>query len=99
MPRYCDACRTFITSRDSLTRNAHPIPHAPRTGVPAPRFLLGSNDLAGRGLAHVMSPEMAERQALLVGSCPKNIGNLRQLAWYFRQVSPYIETLDAGHHY
>src|SRR5260370_31339986 len=24
MPRYCDACRTFITSRDSLTRNATP---------------------------------------------------------------------------
>src|SRR5580700_407504 len=22
IPRYCDACRTFITSRDSFTRNA-----------------------------------------------------------------------------
>jgi hypothetical protein len=22
MPRYCEACRTFITSRDSLKRNA-----------------------------------------------------------------------------
>src|SRR5260370_37705236 len=30
MPRYCDACRTFITSRDSLTRSPPRHPDEPQ---------------------------------------------------------------------
>ena len=90
MPRYWDACRTFITSRDSLTRNAHPTLTRLDFGVPAPvrhRRMIA----IGRGLAHVMSSRLPERQALLFGNCPKNIGNLRQLTWYCRQVPQYTD--------
>ena len=91
MPRYCDACRTFITSRDSLTRNAHPTLTRHRNQRVRTRPFWRMNSV-GRGLAHVMSSRLPDRQALLFRSCPKNIGNLRQLTWYSRQVPQYIGT-------
>lgn len=42
-----------------------------------------------------MSPREAERQELLSWSCPKNIGNFRQLTWYCRQV-PQSLVPDGG---
>lgn len=46
-----------------------------------------------------MSSSLPDRQALLFGSCPKNIGNLRQLTWYSRQVPLHIERLALVYHY
>jgi|SRR5690349_3750806 len=72
MPRYCDACRTFITSRDSLTWNATPAPEL------TPNFPFDSHSLlslrvcqsASRG--SVMTFRNAYRQGILSGSCPIN---------------------------
>jgi hypothetical protein len=91
MPRYWEACRTFITSRDSLTRNAHPISHTPEQRTCShPEF---STQFATTGcvLVSLMSSTPPDRQALLFCSCPKNIGNLRQFAWYCRQAALLIE--------
>ena len=101
IPRYCDACRTFITSRDSLTRNAHLIFHWPflhTSPHPISCFLLQDTDSPGAARGYVMSFTLAERQAILFCSCPKNAGNLRQLACYCRQVGLLI-AWPAGHHH
>jgi hypothetical protein len=37
-----------------------------------------------------MASTHTERQAIPLGNCPKNVGNLRQFAWYCRQVSLLI---------
>jgi len=37
-----------------------------------------------------MSSSYTERQAILCRSCPKNIGILRHIAWYCRQVVLHI---------
>jgi len=63
IPRYCDACRTFITSRDSLTRNTTPgalrhTPLNPTTGAPQ----LTLPNLWGTPREKVMTPRHAERQ-------------------------------------
>jgi hypothetical protein len=58
----------------------------PRFGLVRTRLeLVTQNPFAG-DLVPVMSLRAAERQAFLSRSCPKNIGNLRELTWYCRQV-------------
>jgi hypothetical protein len=102
MPRYWDACRTFITSRDSLTRNAHLILHKPLScqDFAAPNFLAELQDTETPGAARgtVMASACCERQGILSRSCPKNAGNLRQIAWYCRQVGPVIVLVFADTH-
>ena len=46
-----------------------------------------------------MSFALAERQAILFCSCPKNAGNLRQLSCYSRQVGLLIAQHRGFHHY
>jgi hypothetical protein len=100
IPRYWDACRTFITSRDSLTRNAHPDSDTPRFQT-CPHLLEIRTLVSKRcDLVPVMSSREPERQAFLSRSCPKNIGNLRQFTWYCRQVYQRIAMpAPEYHHY
>src|SRR5258707_5408623 len=92
MPRYCDACRTFITSRDSLTRNTTPgalrhTPLNPTTG--APKFTLPN--LWGTPREKVMTPRHTERQGIPSRSCPNNRGLFQAINGYSGVVIPVLE--------
>src|SRR5260370_24069018 len=83
MPRYCDACRTFITSRDSLTRNATPaFGHTRNTDRSLlPVCAADSGGEAARGC--FMTFNDSERQGNLWGCCPNNTGSSRQFGGYW----------------
>lgn len=50
-------------------------------------------------LVPVMSLRPPDRQAFLSRSCPNNIGNLRQLTWYCRQVAQSLASFIVQYYY
>ena len=96
MPRYWDACRTFITSRDSLTRNAHldrhtpfscyvfaaPLTARPNAGHRYPGCRL-VRPLCHRGLPSVkpFSTAVVLRMSGILGNSPVIVGTLDYKLW------------------
>src|ERR1700739_3438622 len=63
------------------------------------RFLQRTHLPLGCNRALVMSLSVAERQAILLRSCPNNIGYFRQLTCYSRQVSPRLGFSGSQYYY
>src|SRR5215475_682723 len=92
MPRYCDACRTFITSRDSLTRNATPaIGCTPERNSHCPHS--PHNSVRSRSASRVCVIPFGNDcgQAFNACSCPKNRGNLREFWGYCGHCTLYVD--------
>ncbi len=86
IPKYWEACRTFITSRDSLTRNVHPVSITPQELACATPSSGRNNNPQGAACVNFMSLRPTVRQAFLACNCPSNAVNPRQFTWYCRQV-------------
>src|SRR5580658_9032942 len=79
IPRYCDACRTFITSRDSFTRNATLASDHAQNLIPPGAPSRHSGTARARPVLAFMTSRYGEGQGILCRSCPKNTGSFRQL--------------------
>src|SRR5215471_19430552 len=100
MPRYCDACRTFITSRDSLTveRNSDDRllltletvkRETPELSVPTISAL--HREVGNASRVSVIPSANRAGQALNSCSCPKNMGNRRHFCGYHGHCTLYVE--------